>query len=57
MSSSPPGMQAGWTDGMDWRGGGCWRDRRRMHEKRKRELEVNHMHVISFHALIITIIF
>lgn len=58
MSSSPPGMQAGWTDGMDWWGGGCWRGRRRMHEKRKRELEVNHMHnVISFHALIITIIF
>lgn len=29
-----------------------------MHEKRKRELEVNHMHnVISFHALIVTIIF
>lgn len=29
-----------------------------MHEKRKRELEVNHMHnVISFHVLIITIIF
>lgn len=28
-----------------------------MHEKRKRELEVNHLHnVISFHALIITII-
>lgn len=29
-----------------------------MHEKRKRELEVNHMHnVISFHPLIVTIIF
>lgn len=32
-------------------GGGCMR-------REKRELEVNHMHnVISFHALIITIIF
>lgn len=48
---------------MDWWNGfggegGRWRGGKRMPEKRGRELEVNHMHnAITFHALIITIIF
>lgn len=55
-----PAPQACRRDGlMEWIwGGGCWRRGRRMPEKRGRELEVNHMHnAITFHALIITIIF
>lgn len=50
-------MQARWTDGMDLEGE-CWRGRRRMPEKRGRELEVKHMHnAITYHALMITFYF